>query len=57
MSTPNKSIKSELLASLFQGTAIALLVQVAGIGVTYGMHVLLARWMGATQYGTYDYIS
>ena len=20
------------------------------------MHVLLARWMGATQYGTYDYI-
>ena len=52
----NKFIKSKLLAALFQGAAIALCVQVAGISVTYGMQVLLARWMGATQYGAYDYI-
>jgi len=52
----DKFIKSELLAALFQGAAIALCVQVAGIIVTYGMQILLARWMGATQYGAYDYI-
>ena len=40
---------------LFRGASIALCVQLAGIAVTYGMQVLFARWMGATEYGTYDY--
>ena len=56
MSVGNKFIKSELLASLFRGTAIALVVQILGLAVTYMMEVLLARWMGATQYGVYDYL-
>ena len=56
MPVENRFIKSQLLASLFRGTAIALLVQVSGLAVTYTMEVLLARWMGATQYGTYDYL-
>ena len=45
-----------MLNALFQGAAIALCVQIAGIAVTYGMQILLARWMGATEYGTYDYV-
>ena len=45
-----------MIDSLFRGAAIALCVQVAGISVTYGMQVLLARWLGATEYGTYDYV-
>lgn len=52
----NRLAKSELLAVLFRGTAIALVIQLAGIAVSYGMQVLLARWMGATQYGVYDYV-
>ena len=52
----NRLARSELLAALFRGTAIALCLQVSGIAVTYTMQVLLARWMGATQYGVYEYV-
>lgn len=52
----NRFIKSELLTSLFRGVAIALSLQLSGIAITYTMQVLLARWMGATQYGVYDYV-
>ena len=45
-----------MLNALFQGAAIALCVQIAGLTLTYGMQVLLARWLGATEYGTYDYV-
>ena len=55
-SIQNRLAQSELLAALFRGTAIALSVQISGIAVTYTMQVLLARWMGATQYGVYDYV-
>ena len=55
-SIQNRLAQSELLAALFRGTAIALGVQILGIAVTYTMQVLLARWMGATQYGVYDYV-
>lgn len=48
--------QSDLLSSLFNGAAIALVVQLSGIAVTYAMEVLLGRWMGATQYGAYDYV-
>ena len=45
-----------MINALFQGAAIAFGVQIAGLAVTYGMQVSLARWMGATEYGTYDYV-
>ena len=56
MSIINRFVKSELLTSLFRGAAIALSFQLSGIAITYTMQVLLARWMGATQYGVYDYV-
>ena len=56
MPIKNKFAKSDLLLSLFRGAAIALGLQLSGIAVSYAMQVLLARWMGATQYGVYDYV-
>ncbi|WP_019504964.1 oligosaccharide flippase family protein [Pleurocapsa sp. PCC 7319] len=56
MSIINRFVKSELLTYLFRGAAIALSLQLSGIAITYTMQVLLARWMGATQYGVYDYV-
>ena len=56
MPTKNQAVKSELLASLFQKAAIALLIQTLGIAIAYLMQVLFARWMGAVQYGIYEYV-
>ena len=56
MSVKNRFIKSELLASLFHKAAIALCLQVLGIAIAYTMLVLFARWMGASQYGVYEYV-
>ncbi|MGE0453379.1 MAG: lipopolysaccharide biosynthesis protein [Vicinamibacteria bacterium] len=36
-------------------SALALVVQVAGVGAGYLVHVALARWMGAAAYGSYAY--
>jgi O-antigen/teichoic acid export membrane protein len=36
-------------------SALALVVQVAGVGCGYLVHVALARWMGAADYGSYAY--
>ena len=47
--------KSNLLAPLFRGAAIAFALNLSSLGVIYGMEVSLARWLGATQYGAYDY--
>ena len=52
----NQTAKSELLSLVFRGAAIALILQLSGLGINYLMEVLLARWMGATQYGAYDYL-
>ncbi|MEO0836507.1 MAG: flippase [Cyanobacteria bacterium J06642_3] len=52
----NQLAKSELLTSLVKGTAVALLLQLSGIAALYTMQVLLARWMGASQYGVYEYL-
>ena len=55
MPIKTKFTRSPLLISLLRGTAIALGLQLSGIAISYIMQVLLARWMGATQYGVYDY--
>jgi O-antigen/teichoic acid export membrane protein len=44
------------LDSLAQKTRIALITQVVGIILTYLTQVLLARWMGKTEYGIYTYV-
>jgi O-antigen/teichoic acid export membrane protein len=46
----------DLIATLIRGASAALLIQTAGAGINYGMQIGLARWMGAAEYGTYDYV-
>lgn len=45
-----------LLKTLARGASTALLAQSVGMGIAYLMQVLLARWMGAAEYGTYEYV-
>lgn len=44
------------LTTLVRGTSAALIIQTLGSGANYLTQVLLARWMGATEYGKYDYV-
>ncbi|NET32671.1 MAG: oligosaccharide flippase family protein [Cyanothece sp. SIO1E1] len=44
-----------MLKTLAQGASIAFLLQTTGVGLAYGMQILLAQWMGAAEYGTYQY--
>lgn len=39
--------------SLSRGALISFGLRVAGAGLLYGLHVLLARWMGTDDYGVY----
>lgn len=39
--------------SLSRGALVSFAIRVAGAGLLYGLHVLLARWMNAGGYGTY----
>jgi O-antigen/teichoic acid export membrane protein len=45
---------SELLTTLIRGARAALAVQVFSVGTAYVAQILLARWMGVTEYGAYD---
>ena len=56
MPIKNRAVKSELITSVFHKAAIALLLQVLGIGIAYLMQVLFARWLGVAQYGIYEYV-
>lgn len=44
-------------AILARGASAFLVVQVLGLGVSFGLQVLLARAMGAESYGTYVYVA
>lgn len=44
------------LAAVFRGAASVLAIRVAGAGLTYISMVLLARWMGAFEFGIYAYV-
>ncbi len=44
------------LALVARGTSHSFLLQGLGLGLGYGVHVGLARWMGATEYGIYTYV-
>ncbi|MEL6437896.1 MAG: flippase [Cyanobacteria bacterium J06621_8] len=48
--------KSNIFDSLIRGAAIALSVQILGIGALYALQVCLARWLGVNQYGVYEYV-
>jgi O-antigen/teichoic acid export membrane protein len=46
-----------VLAAVVRGSGIAILIQVLGIGLSYGLQVLLARLMGSQAYGVYAYVT
>jgi len=41
---------------LARDTGVALIIQVGGVSLTYLLQVVLARWMGKTEYGIYEYV-
>ena len=48
--------QTEHLASVLRGAASVLAIRVAGAAITYVSMVLLARWMGAFEFGIYAYV-
>lgn len=44
-----------LSGGVTRGAATTFLIQVVGAGLLYLMQILLARWLGASQYGQYTY--
>lgn len=46
---------ADLLQVLRRGAGVALTVQILGVALGYSAQVLLARWMGAAEYGVYEY--
>ncbi|MCC5669933.1 oligosaccharide flippase family protein [Nostoc sp. CHAB 5784] len=48
--------QSKLLATLVRGAEVALVFIVSGHVITYVVQLLLARLMGAAEYGTYQYV-
>ncbi|AEB12562.1 flippase [Marinithermus hydrothermalis] len=47
--------QQDMLATLARGAGIAFVLQASGTGLKYLTQVLLARWMGAAEYGVYAY--
>ncbi|MGB3192580.1 MAG: flippase [Limnoraphis sp.] len=47
---------SPLLVNLARGAGTAFLVQVSGVGLTYIVHIFLARWLGTAEFGIYEYV-
>ncbi|MFP4227853.1 MAG: oligosaccharide flippase family protein [Salinivenus sp.] len=44
-----------LESSLSRGAVVTFTIRVAGAGLLFGLHVVLARWMGADGYGAYAF--
>lgn len=47
--------ESQEVTALARGAGVAFLVQVAGAGLAYLLQLLLARWMGARDFGEYTF--
>ena len=45
----------DMLSTLARGAGIAFVIQATGTGLKYLTQILLARWMGASEYGIYAY--
>jgi O-antigen/teichoic acid export membrane protein len=44
-------------STIARGAAAALAIQILNIGISYTVNVLLARWMGISDYGIFQYAS
>ncbi|MEA5469637.1 oligosaccharide flippase family protein, partial [Spirulina sp. 06S082] len=53
LSSTSKSIRLDVLA---KEASIALIIKAAGLVLIYLLQVFLARWMGRTEYGIYEYV-
>lgn len=47
--------RSGLAATLYRGSAVYLAIYVVGSGMSFGIHLFIARMLGATSYGYYVY--
>lgn len=47
--------RQDMLSALVRGAGVAFLLHAMGTGLKYVTQVLLARWMGAAEYGVYAY--
>jgi O-antigen/teichoic acid export membrane protein len=52
----DKLRSDKIFSSLLRGSSVVLLIQVLGRGIGYFDQIVLARWMGPTDYGFYIYI-
>ena len=52
----DKLRSGSMFGSLLRGSGIVFIIQVLGRGLGYLSQVLLARWMGASEYGLYIYV-
>ncbi len=48
--------QSTSIPSLVKGSIVALSIHLLGLLLTYLLQVFLARWMGRTEYGLYEYV-
>jgi O-antigen/teichoic acid export membrane protein len=53
---PRPASDSVLRRALVRGAGMAFLLQILGLLLTYGLHVVFARWLGAGGYGRYAYV-
>lgn len=49
--------QSGLLKPLVRGAGVALITQTMSVGITYLSQILFARWMGAVEFGVFEYVS
>lgn len=56
MNNKNQSAKISKGSSLILGLGFTLAIQVIGLGLSYGTHILFARWLGPAEYGNYTYV-
>ncbi|MDY6936502.1 MAG: oligosaccharide flippase family protein [Cyanobacteriota bacterium] len=45
-----------MLSTLAKGAIVAFVLQLLGVAATYISQIFLARWLGTTEYGIYEYV-
>jgi len=54
---PYDKPEADRISRLYRAVRATVVVQVVGVGVTYVLNVLLARWLGTVDYGGYLFIT
>jgi O-antigen/teichoic acid export membrane protein len=57
MTAGTGSPRSGFAATLYRGSAVFLAIYVVGSGISFGVHLFMARVLGATSYGYFVYAS